>query len=180
MNKTAVADRLIRFEGSVPYMYRCTGGEVTVGIGHAIQSAEDAMALALMPWTSIEEDYAKVATAPMGQKYAASYYGPLTTTRMSDSAILQLCGADICLFEEQLKQALPDWDSYPEPAQEALFDMGYNLGIAGLMKYPRMLAAVDRADWVTAAAESHRNGIPEERNQEIANLFLKCAADCHA
>jgi GH24 family phage-related lysozyme (muramidase) len=173
MDKRAVTGRLIRFEGSTPYMYRCTGGEVTVGIGHAIHGAEEALALDWGgPRTSLEQDYARIATAPMGQKYAASYYEPLTTTRMADDAILALCDDDINLCEDQLAQALPDWDSYPELVRQALFDMGYNLGVAGLLKFEKMLAAVNAGDWKTAAQESRRKGIAEGRNKEIEELFL--------
>jgi GH24 family phage-related lysozyme (muramidase) len=170
MNKNAVTERLIQFEGSIPYMYRCTGGEATVGVGHAIQTADDAAKLTWTKPATVAADYARVAAAPVGN--VASYYVSLSTCRMSDAEITRLCGLDIDSFEVQLKQALPQWDTYPEPAQEALFDMGFNLGVAGLMKFTNMLAAVDRGDWPAAANESHRKGIPENRNQEIADLFL--------
>ena len=45
MNSEPVIRRLKQFEGSVPHMYRCTGGEVTVGVGHAILTASDAVQL---------------------------------------------------------------------------------------------------------------------------------------
>lgn len=171
MNRDAVTQRLREFEGSIPYMYRCTGGEVTIGIGHAIHTVEDAGKLT---WTGPETaaaDYANVAAAPMGN--VASFYQNLSICRMGDAEIARLCGLDIDRFEAELKNALPKWDTYPEPAQEALFDMGFNLGIAGLLKFKNMLAAIDQGDWPTASAESHRKGIQESRNQEIAELFLK-------
>ena len=42
MDSSLVIPRVEKFEGRVPLMYRCTGGEVTIGIGHAIQSPADA------------------------------------------------------------------------------------------------------------------------------------------
>jgi GH24 family phage-related lysozyme (muramidase) len=170
VNKDAVTQRLIKFEGSLPYMYRCTGGEVTVGVGHAIQTSADAEKLAWTGPATVAADYASLAAAPVG--HVANFYENLSTCRMSDAEITRLCGLDIDSFETQLGKALPNWDTYPEAAQEALFDMGFNLGVAGLMKFRNMLAAVDQSDWATASKESHRKGIQESRNQEIATLFL--------
>jgi GH24 family phage-related lysozyme (muramidase) len=112
----------------------------------------------------------------MGKNHAASYYESLTRCRMGETEIAELCASDIDLFEDQLREALPFWDTYHELAQQALFDMAYNLGVAGLMKFPKMLFAVDEGDWETAAVESRRNGIPDERNEEIAALYLSCGS----
>jgi hypothetical protein len=38
-----------------------------------------------------------------------------------------------------------------------------------------MLAAVDAGEWETAAAECHRRGINEDRNQQTAALFRQAA-----
>ena len=106
----------------------------------------------------------------------ASAYAGLTQCRMSDGGIEALVKADVQAFEAQLAATLPNWNSYPEPVQEALFDMAFNLGLGGLKKFPRMLEAVDAGDWNTAAAQSHRQGIGEARNQEIAALFRSASA----
>jgi GH24 family phage-related lysozyme (muramidase) len=45
MNPSNVIPRVERFEGRVPYMYRCTGGEVTIGVGHAILTSAAAPGL---------------------------------------------------------------------------------------------------------------------------------------
>lgn len=178
MNAEPVIQRLRLFEGSIPYMYRCTGGEVTVGIGHAILTPGAALALQWEqllsndrpPDERIEADYWKVASAPKGQ--LAKAYEPLTTCRMSDSDIDTLADADIIVFSDQLDHHVEGWEQYPEPAQEALFDMAFNLGIGGLKKFPKMLNACSRGDWSAAAAESRRNGIPNTRNEAIRQLFL--------
>lgn len=185
MNATPVIERLRLFEGSVPYMYRCTGGEVTVGVGHAILKPEDALflnwqqiATSLRPPDDlIEADYRKVFQSPKGQ--IAKAYEPLTTCRMSDAAINQLADADVAIFCAQIDRQLPGWEEYPEPAQEALFDMAFNLGIAGLRKYVKMLGACSKGDWDTAAAESRRNGVPNTRNEAIRQLFLDAKTLLH-
>jgi hypothetical protein len=48
MNRTQVIERLNKFEGKVPYMYRCTGGEATIRRYYAkwteeYQSRQDAL-----------------------------------------------------------------------------------------------------------------------------------------
>ena len=174
MDTSSVIARLEKFEGRTKHMYRCSGGEVTVGIGHAIPSAADAAQLtwASSPGTA-QADFAAVAAAEKG-KLALSYQG-LTTCRMNDDAIDALVAADVARFTGQLQAGFPNWNTYPGPAQEALFDMAYNLGIGGLKKFHNMLAAVDAGQWETAAQECHRTGISEDRNQETAALFRQAA-----
>ena len=156
-------------------MYRCTGGEVTIGVGHAIHSSADAAALRWQigqrPASAAEAgaDWAKVFAAPKGD--VAGAYARLTQCRMADDAINALCEADIESFEGRLAKELPKWNTYPEPVQEALFDMAFNLGIDGLKKFHMLLAAVDRGDWETAAQQCHRMGIQESRNNATAALF---------
>jgi GH24 family phage-related lysozyme (muramidase) len=179
MDEADVLARLEKFEGRVPHMYRCTGGEVTIGIGHAILAAADAAQLSWnlagqpAPPPRVQADYAAVAAADKG--LVATHYAGLTECRMNDADIDRVAASDIQRFIALLQQALPNWNSYPAPAQAALFDMAYNLGIGGLKKFSHMLAAVDAGDWATAAAQCHRQGIGDQRNQETAALFLQAA-----
>ncbi|HLI86184.1 MAG TPA: hypothetical protein VKV17_19875 [Bryobacteraceae bacterium] len=175
MNQETVLERLERFEGCVPYMYRCTGGAVTAGIGHALPTAGDAISL---PWeiagrrastAEITADFAKISESPLG--LPAAHYEPLTTCRLPEACLPGLAVADIARFEGYLEKRFPQWSSFPEPAQEGLFDMAFNLGMAGLRKFPRFLAAVEAGNWQIAADECRRLGIAPERNQEIAGLF---------
>lgn len=172
MDRTSVAERLQKFEGSTAYMYRCTGGEVTVGVGHAIFDSAHAQAL---NWTGspaqdlVSSDFARVAAAEKG--LPASGYQNLTQCRMSDASVQTLLFDDIDAFAAAIAKQLPAWTGYPEPVQEALFDMAYNLGVGGLLKFPKMLAACSAGDWETAATECRRNGIGDARNAETAALF---------
>jgi len=177
MNCASAAERLKKFEGSTSYMYRCSGGEVTVGVGHAIFD----VALALqLPWTGtpapalIAADFARIAAADKG--LVATRYEKLTQCRLNDEAVDTLLRSDIDAFEKNLSARLPAWHSYPEPAQQALFDMAYNLGVGGLLKFHKLLAACASADWETAATECRRGGIADARNKETAALFRQAAA----
>jgi GH24 family phage-related lysozyme (muramidase) len=180
MDPALVISRLESFEGRVPYMYLCTGGEVTIGIGHAMQTAADAQQLTWSvdgrPATAVEiqGDYAGIGAAQKG--LAAKGYASLTQCRMADADIDALVSSDVEKFETSLAAALPNWNSYPAPAQAALFDMAFNLGLGGLKKFPRLLAAVDAGQWDVAAAQCHRQGIAEIRNQQTSDLFLQAAS----
>ena len=155
MDVSFVIPRLESFEGRISHMYKCTGGEVTIGIGHAIATVSDAPALS---WTidgrpatdaEIQADYARVQAAEKG--LVAKAYAPLTQCRMADADIDALAAADVARFEASLAAELPNWNTYPPTAQAALFDMGFNLGIGGLKKFTHLLAAVDAGQWDVAA-----------------------------
>jgi GH24 family phage-related lysozyme (muramidase) len=94
---------------------------------------------------------------------------------MADADIDALVSSDVHNFETALAAALPHWGTYPAPAQAALFDMAFNLGLGGLKKFPHLLAAVDAGQWEVAAAQCHRQGISETRNQQTADLFRQAA-----
>jgi GH24 family phage-related lysozyme (muramidase) len=111
MDRSAVIARLQQFEGCVNYMYRCTGGEVTIGIGHALQTAANASKL---NWQTggapslpdrVQSDYQAIAAAPVGQ--VATAYQHLTQCRMADADIQALVAADVNSFEAQLCKAYP-------------------------------------------------------------------------
>jgi GH24 family phage-related lysozyme (muramidase) len=176
MNCASAAERLKKFEGSTSYMYRCSGGEVTVGVGHAIF---DAALAAELPWKGapapavIDADFARVAAADKG--LVAKRYENLTQCRLSAESVNDLLLSDIDAFEKNLAARLPAWRNYPEPAQQALFDMAYNLGVGGLLEFHKLLAACASGAWETAATECHRGGIGDARNQETAALFRQAA-----
>jgi len=156
-------------------MYRCTGGEVTIGIGHAIPSAEDAVQLT---WTvagrgatpdEVRAGWEAVQAAQLG--LVAVAYAPLSPCRMANEAIEALAAADVDRFARQIAAEMPKWNSYPSSVQSALFDMAFNLGVGGLLKFHNLLAACDAGDWAAAAAECHRKGIGDSRNEATAALF---------
>lgn len=182
MNLENVKNRLRVCEGCLDFMYLCTGQEVTVGVGHALQTSAVAVQL---PWRAgglaaseaqIKADFHAVRKAQQGM--VASKYAPLTKCRLSTEEIDRLLQDDIAKFEAGLRERIPNWGELPEPAQEALFDMAFNLGIAGLFrKFPKMMTAVKAGDWKTAAAQCERGGISPARNKETAELFRKSAEE---
>lgn len=55
---------------------------------------------------------------------------------------------------EELRKLWPAFDAQPREVQLAIGNMAYQLGPAGVMKFKRMLAALEAGDRVTAADEA--------------------------
>ena len=182
MNLQAVMKRCRREEGAVPWMYldTATPPNVTAGEGHLIADAAAAQKLGFMagdrPATpeEVAAEFAKVLTFPGG--HPAAYYGRATALRLPQDRIDAILSDDIAVHEAEIRAKLPAFDSWPDTVQEAVFDIAFNCGVAGLLGFHRMLAAVAQHDWQTAGVCSHRKGISDERNKEIANLLFAAAA----
>lgn len=163
-----------KFEGVVPHLYKDSRGLVTCGVGFLCTHIDE---LVRMPWSPSSEaalaDYQLVYGAPAAR--APSFYARLTTARLPPEAMVQM----FCDRVANVRRGLRDWhlERMPESAQLALVDMGYNLGVVGLGKFRRLRAACDDADWHSAAAECHRQGVQEARNQATQELFLQAAQE---
>ncbi len=170
-----------RWEGKIPHMYLDTKGLVTVGVGKMLPNVAAAQELDFVrradgSAASADEiaiDFNAVSAQVKG-KLAATYkkYASLDLT---DEAIGALLKAVVEGFEEDLAQSFAGYDGYPLPVKKALLDMVYNLGLDGLLKFKKMKASVEAGDWTTAAAQCHRNGPSDERNDWTRELFLAAA-----
>ncbi len=60
---------------------------------------------------------------------------------------------DIREVMKQLDKKLPWWRSLDETRQRVLVNMAFNLGINGLLKFRKMLAALEAGDYEKAAEE---------------------------
>jgi GH24 family phage-related lysozyme (muramidase) len=169
--------RLRQHEGVVPHLYLDTLGLVTCGVGHMIPSP-DAIAgiemvrmdgAAATPDEKVAEWHLVKVLKPA---MLPRYYEERTTLRMTPAAIDALQEADVASFQSSLAHLLPGFAQFPEPAQEALLDMAFQLGAGGLMsKFPHLALAVKAHDWRACADQCHRAGIQEWRNTATADLF---------
>lgn len=166
----------------VEHMYLDTKGYVTVGVGQMVPTADAAKKLGFENATThdpatpeeIEEDYDSVSNQDPG--YRAAHYKQFTKLALPLREIEALVAKRIQEFEAGLRREFPDYDSFPEAAQEGLFDMAYNLGLSGLTdKFPNFTAAARRQDWATCALECRRRGISDERNRKTRELFERAA-----
>lgn len=60
---------------------------------------------------------------------------------------------DIEAIEGDLDRRLPGWRDHTAPRRAVLVNMAYNLGIDGLMGFPKLLAALSARDYDGAARE---------------------------
>ena len=81
------------------------------------------------------------------------------------------------LFDNDIKRVLNDcWHHLPwfgdlsQERQYVVIDMVFNLGIGGFLKFKKMIAAIEREDWQTAAAEMVNSKWAADVGQRAAEL----------
>ena len=173
MTSTAFQNAILRtrrFESATPYLYRdsAAAGNLTCGIGHLVPSFS---ACALLPFTPpvTQAEWDGLHQLPIGR--VASFYASATSGRLSDMYMDAILEQDLMAIEHGLEEDFPGYSQFPDGPAAALLDLSFNLGAHGLQSFIKLCVAVDRRDWETAAAQSHRRGVSAERNREIAGLF---------
>jgi GH24 family phage-related lysozyme (muramidase) len=168
MNLEALKKLTEEAEGRVNHLYLDTRGNVTVGVGHMLPSLKHAMLLPFEPACDLAFDFHLVSASEVG--HPAAHYEHLCKTRLAEADIDAVLYDDTAKFLKELRLVVP-YLSYPEFVQEAVFDMAYNLGLAGFAKFQHLKAALDARNWKRCAEVCHRIGISEERNTRTAELF---------
>ena len=113
-------------------------------------------------------------TEAPNNNHAAGHYKQFTKLDLPDAAMNAELKKRLEQFEKELLGIFADYGAFPTAAQEGLMDMIYNLGAPKFKAdFPSFVAAAKSKDWKKAAAECHRKGVPEERNDFVKNLFLK-------
>jgi type VI secretion system secreted protein VgrG len=153
-----------KFEGKTPYFYGDTVGVVTIGIGHAVPTVEEALKLPLYKDGQKVDDKEIRRIYGILDKEAKQQHSLFGGTKkmptaphyeemnegltIDEDAILALFEKDIHLKHVELKQAFrllslklfeprfKPLEKYPIAAQVALLDMAYNMGIGGLFGRP--------------------------------------------
>jgi GH24 family phage-related lysozyme (muramidase) len=178
----ALLTELTRWEGCCSHMYVDTRGFVTTGIGNMLPNAEAAIAL---PWrherTGLLATAAEIRAAFDHVHGQESGHGSNWYKRASDLVLPPNVTNDLAIrrleteFLPGLNRLFPRFDSYPLPAQRALVDMAYNLGVGRLGRFERLIAACARGDFTAAAEHCHRRSSRETRNAATSALFLEAA-----
>jgi len=80
---------------------------------------------------------------------------------------------DLLHAEMDVKRVFVGWEDFSENRYNALVDMMFNLGIANFRKFTKMIAAINREEWLVAAVEM-RNSLwysqVPSRAEELARL----------
>lgn len=120
-------ERLTRHEGIRLQPYKCPAGYLSIGIGR------------------------NLITNPI-TKEEAVVLGDWAHGITKNGAVFLLKN-DIRRVYHQCREALPFWTSLDDERQYALLDMAFNLGINGLLKFKKMLSAMEIGNYRGAAKE---------------------------
>lgn len=178
MKRDLILNHFVRFEGRFNHFYLDSDGIVTFGIGSALFSEQDALNLVLYnkrtglfatPTEKINE-FKTIRECAVGNK--AFYYESFCSLVTTDEVVESKFFLEIDNFLTELDNNFCRLDLFPEPAQLVLLDMVYNLGPQHLREFVKFLLAFQARRWVDAAAECHRIGISDERNDWAKQTLL--------
>jgi lysozyme len=88
---------------------------------------------------------------------------------------------DILLCRQEM-EAFPWYYGQPPSVRDALVNMCYNLGLPTLLKFKRMLTALEAHDYHTAAEEALNSRWAKQvgkRAREVADMIRSAAPDGH-
>ncbi len=163
-------DGLKKWEGSYDFMYLDTVGLVTTGVGNLLKTADDACEL---PWNKPDGEPATEDEIRQGWEDVKGSKAGLRATAYKSVCGLRLADDDVKAlvdtrleneFLPGLRKLVPGFEDYPEPCQECLVDLAYNLGLRGLGKFGTLLAAVRSRSWLVAAKSCSVKSSRPERN----------------
>ena len=81
---------------------------------------------------------------------------------------------DVARVITELQARLPFYERLPDRKKQALANMAFQLGVAGLMNFRRMLSAIKDEDWTRArmeALDSKWASQTPARAREVANMI---------
>jgi lysozyme len=97
---------------------------------------------------------------------------------MTKSAAAYILTEQINETMDELDRALPWWRWMPEDAKQALANMAFQLGLSRLLKFRKMLDALESRDYERAADECldslYAKQVPARANR-VAALMKECA-----
>lgn len=173
----SLKELLIEVEGCVEHLYLDTRGNATIGVGHLVHDPDRLPLLredgSPANVNEIRQEWGIVMRQPPA--LLASMYRKFTKLHLAPEAITALLDADIAAVKAGVGNHFAGFEDYADGPMDALLDMAFNLGAGGLLRYTRLRAAAEAKDWRTCAAECHRRGIPESRNERTRQMFLSAA-----
>ena len=187
-------EKLEDFEDITLHMYLDRKGNVTVGYGHLIPSAEAAKALGFVERGTnigaaaehVENAFDKVKNSGLVNT-RAEVFKTLTHIDLPPEEVRKLFESDASGFLRELRHIFSDFDSFPQKAKWGTLDLIYNLGGPKFRSlFKRFQAAVKERNWKAAAAQSKRSETDEvgepiqgvvDRNITVRDWFLRAALD---
>ena len=142
-------EQLKRHEGYRAHAYRCTAGKRTIGYGYNLTANP-------LKLSSLELQHAQLVG--MGE-YEAERLLKLMIAKVTD----------------QLEEALPVINRLNTVRQDVLINMTYNMGLVGLLKFKKMLLALEKKDYQKASIEMLDSKWKDDvgnRAQELATQMM--------
>ncbi len=185
-NYEVLTKHLEEFEGALTHMYLDPNGNVTIGVGHKLESVEDAFSLNYESQpddAAIRRDFeavVRVGRLPNPEDYAA-----VTELRIDEFEYLELLDRDMKEKLLELKGRFPRFSTYPELVQRGMMDLVFNMGTAKFYgQFTRFRRALKIRNWARVAAESRRSELDAKgiflgglarRNDEVQGWFNQAA-----
>lgn len=148
LSNDEIIQRLVYHEGCVLKPYKCTEGFLTIGVGRNLETN---------PLTEHE------------RKVCGDYMHGITK-----NAAFYLLRNDIDRVVEECAKAFPFWANLDNERQYALLDMVFCQGIAGVLKYKKMLGSMGVGNWNDASEhclDSRWHTQAKKRCERIAELI---------
>jgi lysozyme len=142
-------EQIKRHEGFRPKSYRCTAGKLTIGYGY-----------------NLTANYLRLSSLEL-------YHSQLVG--MGKHEAERLLKLMIAKITDQLEEALPVINRLDHVRQDILINMTYNLGLAGLLKFKKMIAALEKKDYQKASIEmlnSKWQSDVGQRAQELSTQMI--------
>jgi lysozyme len=124
MNLDPLKSMLTRHEGRRKKKYRCSRGKWTIGVGWNMDA---------WPLPADIDSYLRVR-------------GEIT-----EGMIDRLLDISITTATNNCRDIYPGFDGFSETRRFALIDLCFNLGVNGLLKFKKAMAAIKIGDWNEAA-----------------------------
>jgi len=148
-NKEELVAKLVKHEGLKLRKYRDSLGYETIGVGHLLDTRKGGVPLRDI----IDRD----------------------TDQITEPEAFKILAYDTNKTGKKLYSLLPWLRNQPEIVQEDLIDMGFNLGVGGLLKFKDTLNAIKEGDYSKAANNLMRSKWYKQvgdRAKEIVNDFM--------
>jgi len=139
MNRDALLDEIELEEGYKAGLYIDTENLLTFAIGRCLERK---------PLTAAE--------------WRTLYDSGWLTVNITHEGARYLEGIEADAVINALSSTLRGWQGLPYDAQAVLISMAYQLGIGGLLGFHNALAAAERHDWHTMAAEIRNSKLAKQ------------------
>lgn len=142
-------EQIKRHEGYRKRMYLCTAGKETIGYGY-----------------NLKANPLHLSSLEIGNAYKNG---------MNEVEAERLLKLMVSKCVDQLEEAIPVINRIDMVRQDILINMTYNMGLIGLLKFKKMLLALEKKDYQKASIEMLNSKWKDDvgnRAQELATQML--------